>query len=72
MTTTIISTPEGISAYRLLALKGALKLESLGMKTRGPSALSIVKREHGIKARTAKEALPLYIELLKEKGILPS
>ena len=68
----IITTPEDISAYRLLAIKGALKLESLGMTSRGPSALSIVRKEHGIKARTAKDALPLYIELLKEKGILPS
>ena len=68
----IITTPENIAAYRLLAIKGMLKLESLGMKSRGPSALSIVKREHGIKASTAKEALPLYVELLKEKGILPS
>ena len=68
----IITTPESIAAYRLLALKGMLKLESLGMTSRGPSALSIVRKEHGIKARTAKEALPLYIDLLKEKGILPS
>lgn len=68
----IISTPENIAAYRLLALKGMLKLESLGMTKRGPSALSIVKKEFGIKARTAKDALPLYIELLKEKGILPN
>ena len=68
----IISTPENIAAYRLLALKGMLKLESFGMKSNGSSALSIVKKEHGIKASTAKEALPLYIELLKEKGILPS
>ncbi len=64
------TTPEEINAYRMLAIKGALKLESLGMKGRGPSALSVVKKEFGIKARTAREALPLYIEFLKEKGIL--
>jgi hypothetical protein len=67
-----ITSPEDIAAYRLLAIKGALKLESLGMKSRGPSALSVVKKEFGIKARNAKEALPLYIAILKEKGILPS
>jgi hypothetical protein len=68
----VITSPENIAAYRLLAIKGALKLESLGMKASGPSALSVVKKEFGIKARTAKEALPLYIVILKEKGILPS
>lgn len=36
--------------FRLLALKGALKLECLGMRrSRGPSAYSIVKREFGFK-----------------------
>jgi len=39
-----INTPEGIHAYRMLALKGALKLESLGMRrSHGPSALAMVK-----------------------------
>lgn len=57
------TTPEEVNAYRMLAIKGALK-------GRGPSALSVVKKEFGIKARTAREALPLYIEFLKGKGIL--
>ena len=66
----MISTPEGINAYRLLALKGALKLESLGMKVyHGASALKMVKAEFGIKARTAKDALPKYIAILTEMGI---
>jgi hypothetical protein len=65
----IARTPQDIEAYRLLALKGALKLESLGMKRRGPSALSIV-RSMGIRARTAKAALPLYEAWLRETGVL--
>ncbi len=66
----MISTPEGINAYRLLALKGALTLESVGMKmSRGTSALKLVKSEFGIKARTAKEALPKYIAILTEMGV---
>lgn len=69
--TQIADTPELVNAFRLLALKGALKLESLGMKGRGASALSVVKREFGIKAKTANEALPLYIALLQSKNILP-
>ena len=65
-----INTPEGIHAYRMLALKGALKLESLGMRrSNGPSALAMVK-ELGIKARTAKAALPLFEAYLKAEGIL--
>ena len=66
----ICNTPESIMAFRLLALKGALKLEIFGMKRRGPSAFSIIKMETGLKARTAKELLPLYCQWLTEKGIL--
>lgn len=67
---TILDTPEAIEAYRLLALKGALKLESVGLRRgRGQSALSIV-RAMGIKARTAKDALPLYEAHLRGLGIL--
>ena len=67
MTHTALTTPEHINAFALLSLKGRLKLESLGMKCNGKSALS---QALGIKARTAKEALPLYIAMLEEKGIL--
>jgi len=63
------SSPEQIEAYRLLALKGALKLESIGLKRRGPSALSIV-RSMGIKARTAKAALPIFEQHLRQIGVL--
>ena len=65
----IADTPELIQSYQLIALKGALKLESLGMKGRGKSALSIVKGM-GIKAKTAKQALPLFVAMLREKGLL--
>lgn len=44
-----ITTPEGIAAYRMLALKGMLKLEMLGMGRRGVSAFAIIKREFGLK-----------------------
>ena len=68
--TMTINTPDGIHAYRMLAIKGALKLESLGMRrSHGPSALSMVKAL-GIKARTAKAALPLFEAHLKAEGIL--
>lgn len=61
-----------VEAYRLLALKGALKLECLGMKrSRSPSAYAMVKREFGLKG-TKEKVLELYTELLKQKGILKS
>jgi len=54
----------------MLALKGALKLESLGMRrSHGQSALGIVNAL-GIKARTAKAALPLFEAKLRQEGIL--
>lgn len=41
---TVIDTPEGIRIARLMALKGALKLEMKGMRrSRGRSAYSILK-----------------------------
>lgn len=41
------NTPDQIAAYRLCALKSALKLEIVGMRRRGRSAYSILKREYG-------------------------
>jgi len=68
--TIAFTTPAQIDAFRLLTLRGALKLESVGLKRRGPSALTLVKKETGIKARTAKEALPLFEAHLRGLGIL--
>lgn len=48
---TMITGKDGIRFVQLLALKGALRLESLGMKRRGPSALSIAKGITGLKTR---------------------
>ena len=41
----VISGTSDINMYRMLTLKHALHLECLGMKRRGQSVLSIVKRE---------------------------
>jgi len=66
----IISNPDQIEAYRLLVIRSGLKLESLGLKhSSGRSMLSIV-RSMGIKARTAKAALPLFEKHLKDQGVL--
>lgn len=52
-----VTTPEGINYVHLLALKGALKLESLGMKRRGQSALTIYKRHYNPRCRRVKQAI---------------
>ena len=70
MSAIVLDAPAQINAFRLLSLRGALKLESVGLKRRGPSALTLVKKETGIKARTAKDALPLFEALLRETGVL--
>ena len=71
MSHTTITGSENIEAFRLLALKGALKMETIGLKRRGRSAFAIVKTETGLKANSAKALLPLYINYLQERGILP-
>ena len=65
----IADNPRLILGYQLLALKGSLKLETEGIRRNGPSALSQVKAM-GIKARTAKKALPLFEAMLRKEGIL--
>jgi hypothetical protein len=67
----IANTTDQITAFALLSLKGRLKLESVGMKCSGTSALSLVKRKFPeLHARTAKDMLPLYVAKLRELGIL--
>lgn len=45
MTAIVLDTPEKIARFRLLTLRGALKLEILGMKKRGQSAYQTLKNE---------------------------
>jgi len=47
--TIALTHPDDIALYRLLTLKAALKLETLGMSRSGRSVYSIVKREFGFK-----------------------
>mgnify|MGYP006383520271 FL=1 len=65
-----LTTPDQINAFALLSLKGRLKLESRGMKGRGASALSQVKRITGLKAKTAEAMLPLFEDYLRKNGVL--
>lgn len=45
---TVITNPSHIKIYRMVTLKSALKLELIGMKRKGQSVFSIIKREYNI------------------------
>jgi anion-transporting ArsA/GET3 family ATPase len=66
--TQVFDTPEAINTFRLLALRGALKLEMAGMTKRGQSAYSIIKQEFGFKGSREKvlQQLNEYVDELKE------
>jgi len=64
----VIDTPEGIRAYRLLALRAALGLEVKGMRGRF-SAYAIIKKEFGLKGTKAK-VYELFEALLQDMWIL--
>ena len=59
-----LDTPDQINAFRILRLKGALKLETKGMRmSRGRTAYSLVKEEFGFKGSKQKvlDQLQRYI-----------
>ena len=63
----IISGKENIDRARLIALKGALRLEVVGMKNRGMSAYQIIKKEFGFKGskKAVLEQLTNYINTIQ-------
>lgn len=60
----VIDTPEGIEVFRLLAVKGALNLEQVGLKSRGGSIRKGWAIRLGLKP-TAK--YPEVIEAIERK-----
>ena len=63
-------TKDNINRFRLAALKGALKLEMVGMKRRGRSAYSIIKEEFGFTGNreSVLQALENLIETEKDEN----
>ena len=57
-----------IELFRLCALRGALKLEILGMRKRGRSAYSIVKEEFGLKGNKKRVLEQLEQLITETKG----
>lgn len=68
--TLILDKPHQINAFRLLALRSALKLELLGMcASRGFSAYKTIKNEFGFKGNKQKVS-EQFTKYLIDNGIL--
>ena len=65
----ILNTPDQIDAFRLITLRGALRLEIMGMKKRGRSAYSIVKEEFKLKGNKQK-VFDQLTDILQENNII--
>lgn len=59
---TAISTPAGIQRFRLLSLRGMLKLERAGMKTRGGALRPRIAAEFGLRSRDSYDKFLAVIE----------
>jgi hypothetical protein len=66
----VIDTPKGIAAFHLLAQRGALKLECLGMRhSSGRSVAKLLKDAYGFKGN--KHAVLEQFEAhLRKEGVL--
>ena len=66
----VADTPEKIERFRLLTLRTALKLETLGMKrSRGSARAMVVKMLRLPPKTNAKTAYTAYLNYLAENGI---
>ena len=65
----ILNTRSQIDAFRLLTLRGALRLEVMGMKRHGRSVYSIVKEEFALKGNKQK-VFDQFTEILQENNIM--
>lgn len=64
----ITITGNEIDLFSLLSQRAALKLEILGMKRRGPSVASILKRQYGWKGSKEKLLAMLETEIARRKA----
>ena len=74
---TMISTPEGIAMYRLLAIKGGIRMEIAGLGRSGRSACAIAKAELGLPMNLSRKlTLAHWLKHIKNKeeeyGFAPS
>lgn len=59
----VITKPDDIATFRLLALRSGLKLEIRGLRRSGRSCYAIIKKEFGLKG-TKQEVLEQFDEML--------
>lgn len=64
----VITGKENIAAVRLLALKGMMKLQLMGLKHSSGSIIAKVKREFGFKGSN-KSVYEQFLKMLDERGI---
>ena len=62
---TMISGKENITLAQMLARKGALRLELMGLKRRGQSVYSIIKQAHGLRGNK-QSVYTQYCELVEK------
>ena len=63
----VFDTPQGIDFFRMASLKGALKMECLGMTRRGRSAYAVCKEQYGLKGN--KQKVLAQMEAMVEEAI---
>jgi hypothetical protein len=68
----VLDTREDIDFYQLLALRGACRLEGLGLKRRGRSALSVARERFGMakRAPAAEVVAKLDFEVAARKAAI--
>ena len=59
----VCRTPEQVAVFRLLSLRGMLKLEKVGMKTRGGAIRPRLAEELGLKPR---DSYDVYIARVQQ------
>ena len=66
----IIDTPEGIEAYRLLAIRARLRMEMAGIRFKeSQTTFAYVRKTFKLKGGRAK-VFKAYEDMLRERGIL--
>ena len=64
----IIDNPNHIELYRMITQKQALKLELVGLKTRGRTAYSLIKEMYGLKGSKQK-VYEQFVKLIEDKKV---
>jgi len=58
----VVDTPNGIFFFQLASLKAQVRLENLGMKSRGKSRTAIAKRLFGLPPNTKRDTVISYLQ----------